>query len=255
MRSATSLVALTLLLVPAVAKADPLSASPKHAKPARTARVQKAEPKTCMKPTVEIAGAGDTSTFSLAKCDGSAAPLGVDQLSLLARPASAPKPKVTIDVLAKSHGPELAPGIRRVDSHLVERLELVVDHFHKAGAPTKIVLVSGYRPKSAHSYHQSGKALDFRLEGVDNEQLVAFCKTLPDTGCGYYPNSSFVHMDVRKAGTGHVAWIDVSHPGEAPKYVSAWPTTKDAVPIPALPRDEQPALSHRAGLAPHPYFF
>jgi hypothetical protein len=30
-------------------------------------------------------------------------------------------------------------------------------------------------------------------------------------------------MDVRDAGTGHVAWIDISKAGEAPKYVTAWP--------------------------------
>jgi hypothetical protein len=65
--------------------------------------------------------------------------------------------------------------------------------------------------------------MDFRLEGVDNLKLAEFCKTIPDTGCGYYPNSSFVHMDVREAGSGHTAWIDASGPGEAPRYVSQWP--------------------------------
>jgi hypothetical protein len=33
---------------------------------------------------------------------------------------------------------------------------------------------------------------------------------LDDTGCGYYPNADFIHMDVRDPGTGHVAWIDAS---------------------------------------------
>ena len=259
-------VALALLFVPALASAAP--PSPAHAKPVRTARVQKTEPKTCLKPAIEVVAGGESSTFSLAKCDGTPVPLAIDQLSLLARPGNAAKPKVTVDVLAKSHGPELAPGIRRVDGRLVARLETAVDHFRKAGQPSKILLVSGYRPKSAGSYHQSGRAIDFRIDGVTNEALVAFCKTLPDTGCGYYPNSSFVHMDVRNAGAGHVAWIDVSHPGESPKYVSAWPPPQeDASRLPALPLDEQPGtLAASKPSAPlqlrtaaprdrHPYIF
>jgi hypothetical protein len=70
--------------------------------------------------------------------------------------------------------------------------------------------------------------MDFRIEGVKNEDVVAFCKTLDDTGCGYYPNSSFVHVDVRDPGAGHVAWIDASGPGEAPRYVASWPPPADA---------------------------
>jgi hypothetical protein len=209
-----------------------------------------------------VAGA-ESSTFSLAKCDGGPAPLAVDQLSILARPGSAAKPKVTIDALARSHGSELAPGIRRIDARLVERLETAIDHFHKAGQPSKVLLVSGYRPKSAGSYHQSGRAIDFRLDGVQNEALVAFCKTLPDTGCGYYPNSSFVHMDVRDAGAGHIAWIDVSRPGEAPKYVTAWPvrgeSADQASKLPDLPVDEQRRIGTEETkgrrLDRHPYVF
>jgi len=256
MRVVRSFVALALLLVPAVAIAAP----PRHS---RTARIQKAEHKTCLKAAVEVVGAGESSTFSLARCDGAPAPLAIDQLSLLARPGNAPKPKVTIDVLARSRGTELAPGIRRIDPRLLERLETAIDHFRKPGQPAKVLLVSGYRPRSSGSYHQSGRALDFRIDGVDNEALVAFCKTLPDTGCGYYPNSSFVHIDVRDAGAGHVAWIDISKPGEAPKYVSSWPHPGgDASKLPALPTDE-PRLSPAVMEAPmrghkpdrHPYFF
>jgi hypothetical protein len=264
MRLVRSFVALALLLVPAVASAAPPAApAHPHAKPVRTARMQKTAPRACLKTAVEIVAGGESSTFSLAKCDGAPAPLAIDQLSLLARPGGAAKPKVTIDVLAKSHGTELAPGIRRIDPRLVQRLETAIDHFRKQGQPAKVLLVSGVRPKSAGSYHQSGRALDFRIDGVENEALVAFCKTLPDTGCGYYPNSSFVHIDVRDAGAGHVAWIDISKPGEAPKYVSSWPRPGgDAPKLPALPVDE-PRLSAAVMEAPmrghrpdkHPYFF
>jgi hypothetical protein len=268
MHSVRSFVALALMLFPALASAAPASTpatqtrATSHAR--RTARIQKkGDTKACLKPAIEVAAGGESSTFALAKCDGTPAPLAVDQLSILARPASAAKPKVPVDVLVKSHGSELAPGIRRIDPRLVERLETAIDHFHKAGAPSRVLLVSGYRPKSVGSYHQSGRALDFRIDGVPNESLVAFCKTLPDTGCGYYPNSSFVHMDVRDAGAGHIAWIDISRPGQSPRYVSAWPvraeTADDASKLPDLPLEEQRRIGTEETkgrrLDRHPYAF
>ncbi|MGZ5969651.1 MAG: YcbK family protein, partial [Polyangiales bacterium] len=94
-----------------------------------------------------------------------------------------------------------------------------------------ITLVSGYRPASKGSPHQAARAMDIRIDGVTNEALVAFCKTLNDTGCGYYPNSYFVHVDVRPEGAGHVSWIDVSGPGETPIYVKQWP-----LPLPTKPQ-------------------
>jgi hypothetical protein len=110
------------------------------------------------------------------------------------------------------------------------RLQAVADRF-----PGKtITLVSGYRPASKGSLHASAQAFDIRVDGVTNETLVAFCKTMKDTGCGYYPNSFFVHVDVRPTGSGHVYWIDVSGPGEKPVYVKSWPPPLPAAP-PALP--------------------
>jgi uncharacterized protein YcbK (DUF882 family) len=289
MRVAPLVTLAALFLVPAVAAAAP----PAGAKHGRTARVnkidrgekadkadkpdkadkaEKPEAKPCVKSPVEVVAGGESATFSLARCDGSAVPVAVDQLSILARPATVAKPKMTIDVLARGRGREIAPGIRRLDPRLLERLEVAVEHFRKSGQTPKVTLISGYRPKSAGSYHQSGRALDLRIEGITNEALVAFCKTLPDTGCGYYPNSLFVHIDVRDAGAGHVAWIDTSKPGEPPKYVTAWPPAAgdDPAKLPALPADDQ-ALSRQdqavsrqdlsrqeeksRKLDRHPYFF
>jgi hypothetical protein len=110
----------------------------------------------------------------------------------------------------------------------------VIDHF----GPRSVTVVSGYRPASLGSFHQSARALDFHLAGVKNEALVAFCRTLPDTGCGYYPNSSFVHMDVRPEGTGHVFWIDASGPGEPAHYVASWPPPERD--FPGTDRSEMP---------------
>ncbi len=266
MRVLTSFVALALFLAPAIAAADPApspGASPaaratKTGKTHRTARLQKSEPRTCTKPPVEIVAGGESATLSLTRCDGKPAPLAVEHLSVLARPGGSARPKITVEAMAKVHGNEFAPGVRRIDARLVERLEQAVEHFRKAGQPTKISIVSGYRPRSAGSFHQSGRALDLRIEGVTNEALVAFCKTLPDTGCGYYPNSLFVHMDVRDAGAGHVAWIDASRPGEAPRYVSSWPPpAADSTRLPALPAEpaEDPRTDGRRHKDGHVYYF
>ena len=196
-----------------VTSRTPATVSAKIAKPALA---------SCVHEPVEISRGTEGEKFSLTRCDGSVAPMAVERLSVLARPGSAERP-ADLTPLAKIKGAELAPGVLRIDPKLVERLQSVVDHFSKIGAALKITVVSGYRPSASGSYHASGRALDFRIEGVHNEALVAFCKTIPDTGCGYYPNSSFVHLDVRDPATGHVSWIDASSTGETPRYVVKWP--------------------------------
>ncbi len=225
----------------------------------KPATPERGKPRLCTKTPVEVTTGADSATFALARCDGSVAPLAVEQLSILARPPSAAKPKAPLEALGKKGGSEVAPGVRRIDARLLERLEQAVDHFRKEGRSARVMIVSGYRPRSAGSYHQTGRALDFRIDGVKNEALVAFCKTLPDTGCGYYPNSLFVHMDVRDAGAGHIAWIDISGPGETPKYVSQWPLPNtDSPALPPLPeqRDrEQDAPGRLHARSPHPSFF
>jgi hypothetical protein len=126
--------------------------------------------------------------------------------------------------------------VRLLDRGLLARLDAIAHRF----PGRSISLVSGYRPQSRGSQHQAGRALDLRVAGVGNEELVAFCKTLADTGCGYYPNSSFVHFDVRAPGTGGVSWIDTSGPGEAPHYVHRWPPPPEEADTAVLPPDTEP---------------
>ena len=45
---------------------------------------------------------------------------------------------------------------------------------------------------------------------------------LPDTGCGYYPRSRFVHVDVRPRSSGSSVWIDGSSPGEKSVFFPEW---------------------------------
>ena len=185
---------------------------------------------------------GDSDTVVLTRCDGRPNSAAIEQLSILVRPMNVARPSALASRIRRAAHREWLPGVKRIHQGLVTRLQGIVDRFRAQ----KITLVSGYRPTSLGSFHQSARALDVHVEGVANEALVDFCRSLPDTGCGYYPNSSFVHIDVRPAGTGHVYWIDASGPGEAARYVSSWPpkgassaTSGIAPPDPAAPLDEQ----------------
>ena len=201
------------------AKSEPKAGSKGESK----AKPAPAKAAPCAKAPIEMVRGPEIETFPLTKCDGTLAPLAVEHLSVLVRPGGAARPTAPIAELAKKKGAEIAAGVHRVDERLAIRLQALADHFGKAGAPVKLSVVSGYRPTSIGSMHATGRAIDFRLEGAKKEDLVAFCKTLTDTGCGFYPNSSFVHLDVRDPGAGHVSWIDASGPGETPRYVSTWP--------------------------------
>jgi hypothetical protein len=203
--SLSLLAALAFVLAPSVAHA---SSAPSKATRAPSA----ANAKLCAKAPVEIVSGGQRATFPLATCDGGVLPSGVDELSnlALASPAAAAKATDGSREVDKSPGVRGATGTRRIDPRLVERLQRVVDHFAKPSIPERVVVVSAFRPRGSGSYHSTGRALDFRIDGVDNDALDAFCRTLPDTGCGLYPHDVFVHMDVRDSGTGHVAWIDKS---------------------------------------------
>jgi uncharacterized protein YcbK (DUF882 family) len=102
------------------------------------------------------------------------------------------------------------------DPRLLALVGIVSDHF--GGRPVQVV--SGYRAYTPtqytpHSNHNYGKALDFRIQGIPNEALRDFCLTLRNVGCGYYPNSTFVHLDVRDT---KAYWVDRSRPGEPPLY-------------------------------------
>jgi hypothetical protein len=62
-----------------------------------------------------------------------------------------------------------------------------------------------------------GLACDFRVEGVKTAELRDYLRrTFEKVGVGYYPNSSFVHLDVRKDRSAF--WIDYSGPGERAAY-------------------------------------
>lgn len=108
---------------------------------------------------------------------------------------------------------------RTIHPRLVRVLLRLQQHF----GGRRIELVSGYRvpdkPDGLSSYHQVGRAADVRIAGVDKRELFEYCRALQAEealGCGYYPNTTFVHIDVRgRSGV----WVDVSASGEGREYV------------------------------------
>jgi LysM repeat protein len=101
------------------------------------------------------------------------------------------------------------------DPRLIRQLAKVSDHF--GSRPIRIV--SGYRTRSffEDSRHKVSCAVDFSIPGVDNGMVRDYLRSLSDVGVGYYPNSSFVHLDVRDTNT---YWVDFAGPGEAPRHTN-----------------------------------
>jgi uncharacterized protein YcbK (DUF882 family) len=102
----------------------------------------------------------------------------------------------------------------RPHTRLMRVLAYLADHFNGR----TLVIVSAYRSEAenSESRHARGAAVDIRVEGVPNETLRDYCLTLRRVGVGYYPRSSFVHVDVRDR---EVYWVDWSRPGEPPLYL------------------------------------
>lgn len=131
-----------------------------------------------------------------------------------------------------------------IDPKLVQLVAQVSDHF----GGRNIEIISGFRPKTLtqytpHSNHNIGKAIDMRIPGVPNEVLRDHCRTYKNTGVGYYPNSLFVHFDVRPKST---FWIDLSKPGEAPKYVGKDTDVDHSAEDATLDVDDSPAAATSA---------
>ncbi len=106
-------------------------------------------------------------------------------------------------------------GQRAPDPRLLAVLTRISDHF----GGRRIQIVSGYRRAGGYtrdtSRHTQGDAIDIRIEGVPVTSVRDYCRTLTNVGCGYYPTSRFVHVDVRDRAA---YWVDWSGPGQAPNY-------------------------------------
>jgi uncharacterized protein YcbK (DUF882 family) len=120
----------------------------------------------------------------------------------------------------------ISPAARRAVSELLgakgekppisERLLRLLVRVSDTFGGRQIHVVSGYRTSSyfADSRHKTSEAVDFSIVGVPNVVLRQYLLLLDNVGVGFYPNSSFIHLDVRGCA---MQWVDYAGPGEAPR--------------------------------------
>jgi hypothetical protein len=184
------------------------------------------------RPVLFVRYGAEQSAFDLVHCDGAVAAGALDRLSIMMRPPESPSPGELLpdepEVDAWSRG-EWVASVRLAHPRLLWALQKISDAFPRR----TIYVFSGYRPappgtRGHSSMHASARAIDIKVMGVPNAALFKVCRTLDDVGCGFYPNSKFVHVDVRRPATGRAFWVDVSGPGEPSRYVDAWPGVVDS---------------------------
>lgn len=140
------------------------------------------------------------------------------------RRSRAPMIQVARDPDTRDPVIELGQGIRALHPRLLQLLQTLSEHYPGRA----IEIISGFRPTDGASRHAHARALDLRIHNVTNEELRDFARTLHNVGVGYYPNSVFVHLDVRDPQEGRAMWTDYSGPGESPRY-GHWPPTDEDV--------------------------
>jgi uncharacterized protein YcbK (DUF882 family) len=113
--------------------------------------------------------------------------------------------------------PRNSVKVKPPQKRLISLLAQVSDHF----GGRKIQVVSGYRLAGGYTSHESrhvaGAAIDLHVDGVPNRTLCDYLRHFDDVGVGFYPNSTFVHFDVRDR---NAYWIDVSGPGQKALYLA-----------------------------------
>jgi hypothetical protein len=170
----------------------------------------------------------DYDRLSLIDCDGNIDVDALDRISSLARIIGQTRPDLPLP--NEPNPPEEWPdewvaGVRLLHPRLLWILQRIGEAFPRR----TIHIISGYRRDARDSSpHRNGRALDLFIRGLPKEQLFAYCMTLGDVGCGYYPYHPFVHVDVRPFGSPKIYWVDASKPGEHSNYVDGWPGVIDS---------------------------
>jgi len=98
----------------------------------------------------------------------------------------------------------------KIDSKLVNYLQLIRNHFGKA-----VIINSGYRTETynkkvggaSKSYHVRGQAADIHINGINVKDIAAYAESIGILGIGLYIKSGFVHVDTR---TTKYFWINAS---------------------------------------------
>ena len=98
-----------------------------------------------------------------------------------------------------------------VEPRLLDLVYRIQTHFQAQ----EIRVISGYRtPRLAHgrgSNHGRGRAIDLVVPGASDTDVASFARALGFVGVGVYPQSGFVHIDVRDRS---YFWVDQSAPGK-----------------------------------------
>jgi uncharacterized protein YcbK (DUF882 family) len=108
-----------------------------------------------------------------------------------------------------------------IDQGLLAMIADVSDHF--GGKPIEYISAyRGHRKERKTSRHYTGKAFDFRVQGVKTTEVRDYAWTrFHETGVGWYPHEDFVHIDHRP-GHGDTAWTDKGGDRGKYKYHPSW---------------------------------
>lgn len=205
---------------------------------------------SCPRPVTllrRIRGRTERVRMPLLDCEGRPREEARLAVSVLARSRSVEEPpsEDALRAWRQSGRPELvADGVRLIHPGLLERLQRVGEAFD----PHPIEIVSGYRPDARpRSRHHHARALDVVVVGASREALRDLALTFERTGVGWYPNSTFVHIDVREESA---YWVDLSRPGERPRYVRGArpPEPPASEPSGEVPRIDEALEAVRRGV-------
>jgi chemotaxis protein histidine kinase CheA len=138
-----------------------------------------------------------------------------------------------LELAARAFAPKDMRRTHAIAPHLVDLVYRTMRHFN---APL-VRLVSGYRPDRAGSRHTQGRAIDMVIPGVSNDTLAEYVRLFGFCGVGIYPNSGFVHLDVRDTS---YFWVDLSLPDERSRSEPHLPHESEAADRHARERGEAP---------------
>ena len=129
---------------------------------------------------------------------------------------------------------------RDAERHTSPRLALLLARLSDHFGGREMTIVSGFREPRRFtretSQHVVGVASDIRIHGVPNRTLWEYCRRFDAVGCGFYPRSSFVHVDARDE---RAHWVDWSRPGRRPRYGTLRGPSRRGRPHLSMPRVEE----------------
>ena len=175
----------------------------------------------CAKPAVEVIAGTESATFSLERCDGEAIPASIDKLSILARPADTPKPKEpSAGKRPRRRGRPGHPPHRRAPRRAARARRRPLPQGRRAAAhrarraevaQRRQLPRVGPRDRLPHRGRRQRRGRGL-LQDAARTPAAASTRTAASS-------TSTCATPARVTSRGSTS----ASPGEAPKYVSAWP--------------------------------